>query len=298
MRYQADLAETKSFLFTILKNQADERALHWLKQQEEKLSEEVSPRKFNLAFSSSSRYFKKDPVQLSESSLVEADNIRKGFRPDVWDLLQVARTYVLLLFPASDKEAWFQNLQMFYETADMHEQGVLYAALPLLPYPEALAKRAAEGIRTNITSVFDAIALHNPYPAEFLDQEAWNQMVLKAVFLQRPLFRIYGADERANEELANMLIDFAHERWAAGRQVMPELWRFVGPFLNENKISDIKKVVEEGEELEKEAALLACSRSPLPEANQLLDQYPEIRKRIQEGTLSWKSFGKREALEK
>lgn len=298
MDYQADPAKAKSFLFTILKNQANERGLNWLAQQEQKLKEEQKPMKFNLAFSSASRFFKKDPVQLSEDDLVEAERIRKGFRPDVWDLLQVARTYVLLLFPSEDKESWLQNLQMLFETADMHEQGVLYAALPLMPFPEALRNRAAEGVRTNITTVFDAVALHNPYPADFFEQEAWNQMVLKAVFLQRPLYRIYGADERANEELANMLIDFAHERWAAGRQVMPELWRFVGPFLNEKKLPDIRKVVEEGEELEKEAALLACSMSAFPEANQLLNQYPDVKKRIREGSLTWEKIGTQFPIDK
>ena len=175
----------------------------------------------------------------------------------------------------------------------MEEQVALYAALPILPFPDILAKRAAEGIRTNIFDVFDAIALHNPFPHDFLHEAAWNQMLLKAVFMQRPLYRVYGADERANAELARMLVDFAHERWAAKRPVSPELWRFVGPFINDEYIEDIKKVIEEGEPLEMEAGLLACASGKQPEAKQILDQYPDVNQDIESGRLNWTVIGKK-----
>ena len=55
-------------------------------------------------------------------------------------------------------------------------------------------------------------------------------MVLKALFVETTLAPIVGLDERANPELARILRDYAHERWAAGRPVSPELWRCVGPF--------------------------------------------------------------------
>ena len=88
---------------------------------------------------------------------------------------------------------------------------------PLLPYPEHFIDLAIDGLRSNITSVFNAIALHNPYPADYFAEAAWNQMVLKAVFVDSPLSHIQGLDARANDKLARMLGDYAHERWAAGR---------------------------------------------------------------------------------
>lgn len=54
-------------------------------------------------------------------------------------------------------------------------------------------------------------------------------MVLKALFIDTTLHPIVGPDERANSKLATLLCDYAHERWAAGRAVTPELWRCVGP---------------------------------------------------------------------
>lgn len=293
MNYQADISQIKAFLYRVIKEQVDEKAVSWLEQQTEKLQKEPANRNFFLAFSTASRFFSKKPLQLSKEIQAEAEQVRKGFQPQYWNQLQAVRTYLLLQIPYDEEQQYLQTLDKIFETADMDEQVALYAALPLLPNPEALIKRASEGVRTNITAVFDAVALYNPYPANFLSQDAWNQMLLKAVFMQRPLYRIYGADERANAELARMLIDFAHERWAAHRNVVPELWRFVGPFLNEDYLPDIEKAVKQGDTLASEAALLACSQSRYSGARQILDSYPQIKRSIETDQLNWQSIGER-----
>lgn len=97
----------------------------------------------------------------------------------------------------------------------MGEAIALYQSLFLLPYPEKFKLRAAEGIRTNMTSVFNAVTLHNPYPAEYLDDLAWNQMILKALFVGTLLHPIYGLKQRNNQQLSQMLLDYARERLAA-----------------------------------------------------------------------------------
>ena len=89
--------------------------------------------------------------------------------------------------------------------------------LKALPYPDELTARAAEGIRTNITDVFNAVALRNPFPADFFDDDAWNQVILKTLFVGSPVYLIQGVDKRRNEPLARMLVEYAHERWSAGR---------------------------------------------------------------------------------
>ena len=61
-------------------------------------------------------------------------------------------------------------------------------------------------------------------------------MVLKALFVGSELGPIAGLDDRANPELARILIDYARERWAAGRPVTPELWRPVMPFADDREI--------------------------------------------------------------
>lgn len=292
MTHQVDSSRAISFFQMLIKQQTNDEELNWINQQERKLRDQFQLRSFYLAFSSAPRFISKDKLHLTQKDLSQAENLRKGFQPERWNLLQTVRIYFLLMLPNEIAEDYESTLAKLFETADMNEQVTLYAALPLLPFPDILAKRAAEGIRTNITDVFDAIALHNPFPHDFLDQAAWNQMLLKAVFMQRPLYRIYGADERANPELAQMLVDFAHERWAAKRPVTPELWRFVGPFLNEEYMNDIRKVID-GDSLERKAGLLACaSAKEQPEAQQLLDQYPDIKNDIESGRLNWMIIGK------
>lgn len=293
MTFEVDIQLASLFLKKIIKDQVSQKEILWINQQEDILFNEYKQRYFYLAFSSASRFIRKNKLQLTQDDLDQAEKIRKGFQPEHWNLLQCVRVYFLLMLPNEDKKSYEIILKNLYEAADLDEQVALYSALPLLPFPHLLEKRAAEGIRTNITDVFDAIALNNPYPQNFLNQNAWNQMVLKAVFMQRPLYRIYAADSRANPELGRMLVDFAHERWAAGRKVSPELWRFVGPYLNAEYLEDIKKIVREGESLEKKAGLLACAESSMPQAQEVLSQHPEVIKEIKIGSLNWKLIGKK-----
>ncbi|MGL6161380.1 EboA domain-containing protein [Microbulbifer sp.] len=287
-----ELPQIADYLFSLLVAQSGAESIAWLEQQKEKLPGSKSPSAFYLAFSTASRFFDKAPLSVNQQEMARANGLRPGFSPWHWNRLQTARTALLLLYPHNDPDKWLPTLAKLFETADLHEQEALYAALPVLPHPDRLKLRATEGLRTNITSVFDAVALYNPYPCEYLDEPAWNQLVLKAVFLERPLFRIYQSHKRININLAQTLVDYAHERWAAGRTVTPELWRFVGPFLREEHSSDMQRVLSEGTLLDRKAMLLACSTSSLPTARQLLAGYPEIEAEIESGELNWDGLGR------
>ena len=142
-----------------------------------------------------------------------------------------------------------------------------------------------------MTVIFDAISLNNPFPANYFPEANWNQMVLKAVFMQRPLYRIQGLEERRNLSLANIASDFAHERWAAGRPVMAEIWRLVVPFLNEKFLADLKKAISSEDLLQIKAAVLACIESDFAPAKELASHYPEIVKEIESGAVSWEKIG-------
>src|SRR5690606_31288234 len=135
---------------SIIEDNANNEELDWTNQQEDKLQENFQLRSFYFTFSSASRFIAKKPLDLSEKQKTDADTIRKGFQPENWNLLQLVRTYLLLMLPSEDAEKYEINLTRLHETADIDEQVTLYAALPLLPFPEEMSNRAAEGIRTNI----------------------------------------------------------------------------------------------------------------------------------------------------
>jgi len=291
MNTYIDTEKTKSFLFELLEQEADSKSMDWLLQQKEKIEKEGSYLKFYMAFGQASRFFKKTILKISAKQKEIANNLAEGFSPQTWDQLQTARSYLLLHFEEKEASNWVIALNKLFETADMHEQQSLYAALPIMPFQPEMKERTIEGLRTNISSVFDAVTLNNPYPAQYFDERAWNQMVLKAIFMQRPLYQIQNADDRANPTLAKILVDFAHERWAAGRTVMPELWRFVGPFINEENLADVQKVILSEDPIQQKAALLACKSSDFEQAKKLIDQHPEIKKAIMNGEITWELIG-------
>ena len=282
-----ELKPIQTLLWGILSEQAAEPGLAWVR---EKLSEFENTRKdrtFYLTFSAIPRYLGKQKLTTGTEFLKQAESLRSGFTPKGWATDRMARVWLLLHLPHEDTETFLSKMEMLFDTADMRDLEALYSSLPLLPFPERFTNRAAEGVRTNITNVFDAVALNNPYPADYLDEGAWNQMVLKAAFLDRPIFRIYGLEKRANFQLAQIISDYAHERWAAGRVVSPEFWRPIGRFVDKKLLSDIERLFAEKDHLHREAAALVCAESDHPMAKDFLKSRPQLQEKIQSGILTW-----------
>jgi hypothetical protein len=182
-----------------------------------------------IAFSTAGRRAGRADLRLTENDLATARAARPGWDPSRWSIDQTVRTRLVLALPSTDAKAWLTTLDQLFAAAGLEELVALYQALPLLPHPELLAPRIAEGVRSNMKPVFSAVALDNPLTAERLDQDAWNQTVLKALFVGAPVARMVGADRRANTVLAQMLIDYASERLAATRPIPVDLWDAARP---------------------------------------------------------------------
>lgn len=168
---------------------------------------------------------------LTDSDLAAADTARPGWTPAGWSIDGAARVLALLSAPGNRPFAVrFKDLR---RTADVAEMIALYRGLPVYPDPETLEFEVGEGLRSNLKPVFEAIAHDNPYPRDHFDRHRWNHMILKALFVGSALAPITGLKDRANPELARILVDYAQERWAAGRPVTDELWIPVRPFATE-----------------------------------------------------------------
>jgi hypothetical protein len=277
-------------LYSWLKQRIAEQSLTWLDDKRQQIGSGDRKRVFFTAFSAVPRLTGKSDLNLLPEDIATASEVRTGWFPSYWSVDQAARTLLVLSLPQNNAEKYVETLEQVFTTADVGELVALYQALPLLPYPERFRARASEGIRSNMTTVFNAVALRNPYPAEYLDDLAWNQLVLKALFVGSPLYLIQGLDQRANPELAKMLIDYARERWAANRSVSPELWRLVGRFANISMIEDLERAIQDPDPVAQTAAAIACAESPIPATRALLSRYPNLEADILAGHLNWNSL--------
>jgi hypothetical protein len=226
----------------------------------------------------------------TESQANKIEAFRPGLDLNGWTTDRLARVWLLLQLPVTDKDDYFRTIDALFRDAAVNEQVALYSALPVLAFPEVWVNRCSEGIRNNISDVLEAVMCNNPYPSENLDEAAWNQLVLKAFFTEKPIDRIIGLDKRTNLHLANTLSDYAHERWSAHRAVNPQLWRCVGLFINKDLFENILRLEKTGDPRDLEAAALACSASSYSEAQDWLDQHKELKTAIESGNLSWKKM--------
>jgi hypothetical protein len=272
-----------------LARQLPEAASAWLSAQQDTLSGEVVERDLYVALGMAPRKLGKADLALSEADLAEAARARAGWDPAGWSVDQAARI-VILLQGGGTGEAFAARFSQLCRTADAGEQVAFCRGLPLYPDPERLEAQAAEGTRTNMRAVFEAVAHRNPFPKEQFAENRWNHMVLKALFVGSTLYPIQGLDERANPPLARMLSDYAHERWAAGRPVSPELWRCVGPHADAESLADLQRVLATGSTIERQAAALALSSCAAAKAKQLLVSVPDLLAAIEGGKLSWQSL--------
>ncbi|HEX9184123.1 MAG TPA: EboA domain-containing protein [Burkholderiales bacterium] len=260
----------------------------WLDAQAATLAKDASDAALEIALGMVPRKLGKEPLSLDAADLEAANMAIPGWDPRGWSVTDAARIH-LLSGPLAGGKPFAERFRALCRTADVAELTTLYRGLPLYPDPASLEEQVGEGLRSNMRGVFEAIAHRNPYPKAHFDQHRWNHMVLKALFIGSPLAPIQGLDERANPELARIMCDFAHERWAAGRPVPYEIWRCVGPFAEGGAIDDLARVLSSGEGVERRAAALALAASPDRRAAILLADVPALAADISRKQLTWAS---------
>jgi hypothetical protein len=280
---------TAEVLHAWLGRQLEPAALAWLDEQVPRLAAGCSDRDFFLAVSYVPRKLGKADLRLGPDDLQAADAAAPGWDPSDWSVDQAARI-LFLLVGGGTGDAFAHRLKQLFVTADIGETITFYRGLPLYPDPARHVARAREGARSGMRPIFEAVAHQNPYPAEHFDELAWNHLVLKALFIGTTLAPIQGLDRRANPALARMLCDYAHERWAAGRPVSPELWRCVGPHADAAALADLRRVLDTGGGQERAAAVLALKDCPDPRARTMLAAETALAADAAAGRLRWEQL--------
>jgi hypothetical protein len=209
-------------------------ALTWLDAEIERQRAGLDERRLGIALGRAGRKFGRRDLALPPEVLAAAQGLRSGWQPQFWATDETARVALLLATHHGDDHAFAVRLDKLCATAEVTEHISYLKGLALFPAGKALLERAREGVRSSITPVFAAVACRNPYPFDYFDAAAWNQMVVKCVFVGESLDTITGLHERRNPELIQMLRDLAAERQAAGRPLPTSVHdfitgRFAGP---------------------------------------------------------------------
>jgi len=261
----------------------------WLKEKIAKLAETKSAKDLFMTYSLLNVKFDSlMPVAFEATDSDSAFYLKEHKA----NLLQIARICLLSEVLSDDEEFYTPKVANIIQVADTGELETFLKFLILLPNPQAYKQTAVEALRTNIAIIFDAISLNNPYPAKYFNDQQWNQMYLKAAFMERDLSQIESVDERANEDLARIISDYAHERWAASRKIDPLFWRPVTNFLNEALLKDMDRLLGSDEVSENKAGALCCYYSTNKKANALLNKYPELKHKVADGGITWNTIKK------
>lgn len=257
-------------LFEEIKEYATPKEISWIESKAK-----GSLQSLQTAFVATPRFISKTPI--ISTSIINDVSING------WSLDRLVRVYLLTTLDSSDKVIYTKALDTLFETAENNEAVALISALPFFAYPEYWLLRATDAVRSNIGLVFDAIAFQNPFPMHNFSELAWNQLVLKCIFNDKPIHRIQGLNERANHELANSISNLAHERWAAGRTIPAQAWRLVSNFLNDSILKDIQILLESDNENNRIAAALVCTETDFATAKEELQKHQELQNK----TFSW-----------
>lgn len=260
------MAEARESAAALLRDMLDARLMHRPRQFLDSAVSEIAagtePRRFASLISLASRHTRRQlALAPSPAECAAAAAVLPGWNPERWNLLETLRALLIASYPDPESETFVEAFDHCFRYADEGELCAFYRSLPLMPAGHRFAWRAGEGCRSNMRSVFEAVACDSPYPVTCFDDTAWNQLLIKAVFIEAPLWRVYGLDSRPSADLARMALDLADERRSAGRPVPPQLWLCLGPFVDERALRALEWELDHGDVAGRRASILALARA-------------------------------------
>jgi len=110
--------------------------------------------------------------------------------------------------------------------------------------------------------------------------------------MERDLSQIMDVDKKANKDLARIISDYAHERWAASREIDPLFWRPVSQFLSDELLNDMQRLLQSKNPIENKAGALCCHYAANDAAKKLLTEYPELQQAIAQNVFDWDTLKK------
>ncbi|MFT5285554.1 MAG: hypothetical protein ACI8TQ_001719 [Planctomycetota bacterium] len=238
-----------------------DRSRAWFVKARGELGQGVDANRFCALFSMASRYARAIAVDFTAEELNAASRLVGGWCPEGWNLRMLLRGSLVLSLPNLNDDEGAAMIEEAFRYADEGEACALYASLCLLPEPGRFVVRSAEGCRTNMVSVFEANVCGTPFPAAEFDDVAWNQCVIKCIFIGSPLWRVANLDNRLSSEIARIALDLVDERRSAGRAIQPDLWLCLGEHGGDRGLDAMLVELEDGAPIGRAAAGYALARA-------------------------------------
>jgi hypothetical protein len=202
-------------------------ALIWINGEIERQRAGLDERRLGIALGMTASKVGRADLSLSPEDMASVPQVRAGWQPQWWAADEAARVAIVLSTYRGDPSTFAARVEQLCATAEVAEYVAYLKGFAVFPAGAELYGRAREGVRSSIGPVFCAIACHNPYPVDYFDEEAWNQMVVKCVFTGAPIETIVGLNQRRNPEVIQMMRDLVAERNAAGRPLPDAVHRFI-----------------------------------------------------------------------
>ncbi len=246
-----------------IRHQLNGDASTWYCQQYDTLVNHPDEKTFYFAISLATRKVSKSHFRIKNDNRI-------------WTVDQAVRVAFLAIMKPSiiKQKLWIDRL---WATSDQNELVAFYQGISYLPDPQFWIDKALFAARSNMTSIFLAIAHQNIFPSLYFSEAAWNQLILKALYLNLSLSPIIGLTERMNANLRDIFYDNVVDQWAANRPVNPELWMCMANHLDEKTVNLLTTVLEKKEHIEQLAAVWTLQHSELESAKLLLASYKSLQ---------------------
>jgi hypothetical protein len=253
---------TSAFIRTLAERRWSHEARVWFEAAADEIARGVDDARFAALYAQASRHARANvALAPSDEDRAKARELLAGFEPERWNVLEATRVALVLARPDLAEPSTVRALGGLFQFADVGEHAALLKALPHLPAPERFLDRAREGVRSNMRVLFESIACDSPYPARCFDAPAFRQLAIKALFVEAPLWRVFGFDERVDAELARMALDLADERRSAARPVNPYTWMCLGNHGGKRGLESLERELGSGSLAGRAAAVLALARA-------------------------------------
>jgi len=160
--------------------------------------------------------------------LVVPDEGKTACKVAGWTLGDAVRVLLLLEAILAYGEKTGCSIQgiidICYRYGDDEERSSILKGIYWLDSEAEMVLFVIDAGRTNSRWLFAAIMQHNPYPAAYYNEAQYNQLLMKALFMDLSIEPVQCLQERRNMELARICGDFIEERLEAGRAVPASLW--------------------------------------------------------------------------